>query len=684
MLRLGPTRVIARRASAVRAAIALAVALFGFVQVIAVENGAAGTIVGAGLVALAAPLARGRRRALLAAAGLVLASLALDDDVIARPGLAALGLLTALLVCAPAFRASGDPATRRLIVPAAALLAIGLAADLARAGGHLTHPLAATLLVSACLLAARALRPWRSAGDGRSSGACTRRAHRRRTRHRHTRAVHAARRQAVLLRAVGTSFVAYRVVAGVALVSGDPVGDEAAFPALVAAFARFAERRGWTLGVLGASTQRLPLWRDVGLRAHYTGDEAVVDPAAFSLEGRAIRKVRQSVTRLEREGYSAEAVRGSAIDESLAARIAEISSRWRGDRAETGYTMAFAGAAVDREARRPLRHRPRRGRRASRLPALRRRSGGNALSLSTMRRERDTPNGLNEFLICRAIDHAREQRIRARVAQFRGVRPVARPAGAARSALPRGAASAHAFRAALPARAPALVQPEVRAGVDTALRGLSQRGDASPHRTRRDARRGLRHAALGALAAQMTSATRRRPRPGARLCARPRCGLPDPAGRRRSHPRAVATPAARVTGSALLQRPLACGVLPRRERLGPLLRGAHARAPVARADGRRRRHRPARRARGDRPPGAACAARARRRAARNRGPDGARRERREYGPLSAGRPRRWGWPGSPRRASSSSSLPCAGARPRSEASRPASATASATSRARRC
>ena len=126
MLRLGPTRAIARRASAVRAAIALAVALFGFVQVIAVENGAAGTIVGAGLVALAAPLARGRRRALLAATGLVLASLALDDDAIARPGLAALGLLTAFVVCAPAFRASGDPATRRLIVPAAALLAIGL------------------------------------------------------------------------------------------------------------------------------------------------------------------------------------------------------------------------------------------------------------------------------------------------------------------------------------------------------------------------------------------------------------------------------------------------------------------------------------------------------------------------------------------------------------------------------
>jgi len=412
VLRLGPTRAIARRATAVRTAIALAVALFGCLQVIAVENGAAGTIVGAGLVALAAPLARGRRRALLAAAGLVLASLALDDDAIALPGLAALGLLTAFVVCAPAFRVSGDPATRRLIVPAAALLAIGLAADLARAGGHLTHPLGATLLVGACLLAARALRPWRSAATDDPEA---------RARAARIVAEHATDTLAPFtLRAdkqfffgePGTSFVAYRVVAGVALVSGDPVGDEATFPALVTGFARFAERRGWALGVLGASTRRLPLWRDAGLRAHYTGDEAVVDPAAFSLEGRAIRKVRQSVTRLEREGYRAEAVRGSAIDEPLAARIAEISSRWRGDRCETGYTMAFAGAAVDRERddlyviARDAAGEPRGFLHFGIVP------GGNAFSLSTMRRERDTPNGLNEFLICRAIDYAREHRIR--------------------------------------------------------------------------------------------------------------------------------------------------------------------------------------------------------------------------------------------------------------------------------
>jgi lysyl-tRNA synthetase class 2 len=412
LLRLGPTRAIARRATAVRCAIALVVAAFGSLQVIAVENGAAGTLVGAGLVALAAPLARGRRRAVLAAAGLVLASLALDQDAIARPGLAAVVLLTALLVFAPAFRVSGDPATRRLIVPAAGLLAIGLVADLARAGGHLAHPLGATLLVGAGLLAARTLRPWQggTTGDPLQRARAARIVAERAT---DTLAPFTLRDdKRFFFGDEGRSFVAYRVVAGVALVSGDPVGDETAFPALVEAFARFVERRGWTIGVLGASTQRLPLWREAGLRAHYTGDEAIVDPSAFSLSGRAVRKVRQSVTRLEREGYSAEALHTSAIDEPLAARIAEISSRWRGDRGETGYSMAFAGAAVDRARddlyviARDAGGEPRGFLHFGIVP------GGQALSLSSMRRERDTPNGLNEFLIWRALEYAREHESR--------------------------------------------------------------------------------------------------------------------------------------------------------------------------------------------------------------------------------------------------------------------------------
>jgi lysyl-tRNA synthetase, class II len=162
--------------------------------------------------------------------------------------------------------------------------------------------------------------------------------------------------------------------------------------------------------VIGAG-EELSHWRAVGLRAHYTGDEAIVRPASFSLEGRAIRKVRQSVARLERAGYTAEVRAISEIDAPLAARIDEIAERWRGDRGETGYSMAFAGAGVvaGRDdlyvLARDAAGEPRGFLHFGVVPCAA------ALSLSSMRRDRDTPNGLNEFLICRALDYARAQGI---------------------------------------------------------------------------------------------------------------------------------------------------------------------------------------------------------------------------------------------------------------------------------
>jgi lysyl-tRNA synthetase, class II len=51
----------------------------------------------------------------------------------------------------------------------------------------------------------------------------------------------------------GRAFVAYRVVAGCALIGGDPVGDEAEFQELLTSFRAFVRSRGWRIGVLAAS-----------------------------------------------------------------------------------------------------------------------------------------------------------------------------------------------------------------------------------------------------------------------------------------------------------------------------------------------------------------------------------------------------------------------------------------------
>jgi lysyl-tRNA synthetase class 2 len=203
----------------------------------------------------------------------------------------------------------------------------------------------------------------------------------------------------------GGSFLAFRVVNGTALVSGDPIGDEREFGDLLAEFRRLAQARGWRFAVVGASAARLPLYRALGLRSVYLGDEAVVEPAAFSLEGRRIRKVRQSVARLERAGYRVRILAGPEADASLRGQLAEVSAAWRGRWPERGFGMAMDALfdaeesllAIAEDADGVV------GGFVQLVPS----PASGCWSLATMRRRPGTPNGLMEFLLVRIVEWGR-------------------------------------------------------------------------------------------------------------------------------------------------------------------------------------------------------------------------------------------------------------------------------------
>jgi lysyl-tRNA synthetase class 2 len=204
------------------------------------------------------------------------------------------------------------------------------------------------------------------------------------------------------------AFLAYRVVSGVAIVSGDPIGPPERSAELIASFVDHAHSRDWRIAILGASEHSLPLYAQHGLHALYHGDEAIVDTATFSLEGRAIRKVRQSVHRLGHAGYEARVLRPSELDDDLRDELTAVADEWRGSQPERGFVMALdtlftlddeyavfvVGSAPDGTTAGFLHF--------ALSPA------SHSLSLSSMPRLRSTPNGFNEWLICAAVDWARE------------------------------------------------------------------------------------------------------------------------------------------------------------------------------------------------------------------------------------------------------------------------------------
>ncbi len=114
------------------------------------------------------------------------------------------------------------------------------------------------------------------------------------------------RDKAVVFSPDNDAAIAYRVVNGVSLASGDPLGDPAAWPAAIQRWLAEARVYGWSPAVLSASEEAAHAYVDAGLRALAMGDEAIIDVADFSLEGRTMRPVRQAVTRAQRAGYHAE------------------------------------------------------------------------------------------------------------------------------------------------------------------------------------------------------------------------------------------------------------------------------------------------------------------------------------------------------------------------------------------
>lgn len=204
--------------------------------------------------------------------------------------------------------------------------------------------------------------------------------------------------------------LAYRVIGGTAVISADPVAPDGATADVLSAFQAQASRRGWQVVLWGAAETHLDAYRALGLHAMCVGEEAFVDPAEFSLEGRSVRKLRQSVHRVSRRGWTISAHDGREIDAWLESEIELVAARWRDDHPHVhGFAM---GMGIFTSELRPddlyvLARSP-----AGELGGVMRFvSCGSTLSLDTMHRVGETPNGLNEALVARALAEARDRGI---------------------------------------------------------------------------------------------------------------------------------------------------------------------------------------------------------------------------------------------------------------------------------
>ncbi|TQF07481.1 DUF2156 domain-containing protein [Kitasatospora acidiphila] len=232
------------------------------------------------------------------------------------------------------------------------------------------------------------------------------------------------RDKAVIFSPSGKAAVTYRVVGGVSLASGDPIGDPEAWPGAIELWLAEAREHAWAPAVTGASEEAGMIYARHGLDALELGDEAIVELDEFSMEGRAMRVVRQAYNRVKRAGYTVRIRRHEDIPEQEMVELLNRADHWRDGQTERGFSMALGrlgdpadGRCVmlechdgDGELRALLSFVP---------------WGEKGLSLDLMRRDRESENGLVEFMVIELLEKGRKElqleRVSLNFAMFRSV-----------------------------------------------------------------------------------------------------------------------------------------------------------------------------------------------------------------------------------------------------------------------
>lgn len=205
-----------------------------------------------------------------------------------------------------------------------------------------------------------------------------------------------------------SSFLAYRVGKGMAVVLGDPIGPEEEMEPLIREFAEFCREQDWALAFHQTQPTFLPLYRKLGYRRIKIGDDAIVDLTTFSLEGRDMKKIRHYCNKLEKEGIHT-VYMDPPIPQEMLEQIREVSDDWLTipGRRERRFTLGKFEAEY-------VRHTPVMVAADSAglvlafvnlIPSF---AHGEA-TIDLMRYHTGAPNAVMELLMVRLLAHCREQ-----------------------------------------------------------------------------------------------------------------------------------------------------------------------------------------------------------------------------------------------------------------------------------
>lgn len=208
----------------------------------------------------------------------------------------------------------------------------------------------------------------------------------------------------------GAAGVAYRLQDGMAVTVSDPFGRIVDRSALVGEFVDFCDGHAWTPVFYSVHEEWRAVLAERGWRSLPVAEEMSLDPAAFSLSGKAMNDVRTAINKAQRTGMSAVIGSWDELPAAVRRQVVAISDHWVAEKSlpEMGFTLGGLDELDDPEVtmvvaldadERVLAI-------TSWLPVWR---DGEIVgrTLDFMRRAPESPNGAMEYTIAQAFEEHR-------------------------------------------------------------------------------------------------------------------------------------------------------------------------------------------------------------------------------------------------------------------------------------
>jgi lysylphosphatidylglycerol synthetase-like protein (DUF2156 family) len=151
----------------------------------------------------------------------------------------------------------------------------------------------------------------------------------------------------------GAAAVAYRVIGGIALTTGDPYGKPQSRAAAVEEFAQYCDSQGWSPCFYSVTEETRALTEKLGWSAVQVAEDTVLDLPELKFSGKKWQDVRTALNKAGKVGITAEWYTYPNAPLSVQQHIRELSEEWVADKGlpEMGFTLGGLNELQDPRVR---------------------------------------------------------------------------------------------------------------------------------------------------------------------------------------------------------------------------------------------------------------------------------------------------------------------------------------------